>query len=402
MNELSLFTGAGGGILASILLGWNTIGYVEYDEYCKQIIRQRIRDGIYDDAPVFGDIREFDGRRFAGCVDVITSGFPCQPFSVAGKRAGADDERNMWPETLRIIGEVRPRYAFLENVLGLISSVYFGTILCDLAALGYDAEWCVLGADDIGAPHRRKRLWILAHTLGNGSRPRGAECEGQQGRLTPIGSSDVADTTGMRGTEIERGEPDGILQDDVANSSSERLEGRGDRSARIETEGVRLLPTRSDKRNRVTWWDTDPADVDDSEVSERGAVRQDDTGRRTPEAGRSGGGEAEVADTTPTGQLREAQPQDDGTDNAGRGRCDANHQDKNEREAGPTQPRLGLLANELADRPDIPRPDVTRYIPRVATGVRDRVNRLKAIGNGQVPLTAVAAWHMLINNIDRK
>lgn len=167
MNELSLFSGAGGGLLGSKLLGWRTVGYVEFEDYCQRVIAQRIEDGLLDEAPIFSDVLAFVSEGYAegyqGLVDVVTAGFPCTPFSVAGKRAGADDPRNMWPATIAVIRQVRPRFAFLENVPGLISSGYFDTILGDLAEAGYDAEWCVLGADDVGAPHRRKRLWILAH-----------------------------------------------------------------------------------------------------------------------------------------------------------------------------------------------------------------------------------------------
>lgn len=170
MNELSLFSGAGGGLLATKhLLGWNTIGYVEIDDYCQKVLIQRIKDGYLDPAPIFGDIKQFISEGYAegyrGVVDVITAGFPCQPFSVAGKQAGADDPRNMWPATIEAIRIVRPRYCFLENVPGLLAAShgYFGTILQGLAEAGYHARWTVLGADDVGAPHRRKRLWVLAY-----------------------------------------------------------------------------------------------------------------------------------------------------------------------------------------------------------------------------------------------
>ena len=168
MKELSLFSGAGGGLLGSLLLGWETVGYVEFNDYCQRVIRARIDDGILHNAPIFGDIRTFLSEGYAaaytGLVDVVSGGFPCQPFSVAGKRAGADDPRNMWPATLGVIRTVRPRYCFLENVPGLINSGYFDTILGDLAESGYDARWRVLSAAELGAPHRRDRLWIVAHT----------------------------------------------------------------------------------------------------------------------------------------------------------------------------------------------------------------------------------------------
>ena len=163
MRELSLFTGAGGGLLGTKLLGWTTIGYVEWDGYCQRVLEQRIKDGILDDAPIFGDIREFNqtyAREYQGMVDVITAGFPCQPFSVAGKRQGEMDERNMWPDTVATIRTVRPRFVYLENVPGLLNSRYFPRILADLHEGGYGVRWKVVSAGEVGAAHRRERLWI--------------------------------------------------------------------------------------------------------------------------------------------------------------------------------------------------------------------------------------------------
>jgi DNA (cytosine-5)-methyltransferase 1 len=173
VRELSLFSGAGGGLLGSLLLGWQPIGYVEFNDYCQRVIAQRIADGILPNAPIFGDIRSFVSEGYAaaytGLVDVISGGFPCQPFSVAGKRAGADDPRNMWPATAECVRIVRPRYCFFENVPGLLNSGYFGRIVADLAACGYGVLWRVLSAAELGAPHQRKRLWIVAHTEGGKS-----------------------------------------------------------------------------------------------------------------------------------------------------------------------------------------------------------------------------------------
>jgi len=167
MDELSLFTGGGGGLLGSILLGWRTIGYVEADEYCQRLIRRRIDDGILPEAPIFGDIRAFIREGYAeayqGMVDVLTAGFPCQPFSVAGRRRGERDDRNLWPETIECIRLVRPEWCLLENVPGLVYSGYLLRILGDLAESGYDASWKVVSAAEVGAPHRRDRLWVVAH-----------------------------------------------------------------------------------------------------------------------------------------------------------------------------------------------------------------------------------------------
>ena len=180
-NHLSLFSGIGGGDIAIKYLigGYRTVGYVEFEKYPQDVLCQRIEDGLFDEAEIFGDIRAFN-REYASAytdmVDLITAGFPCQPFSVAGKQQGEDDSRNMWPATIETIRIVRPRLALLENVPGLLSSKsgldeitgrpisYCTTIFRDLAEAGYNARWTVLGADDVGARHRRKRLWILAYS----------------------------------------------------------------------------------------------------------------------------------------------------------------------------------------------------------------------------------------------
>jgi DNA (cytosine-5)-methyltransferase 1 len=205
MRELSLFTGAGGGLLASHLLGWVPVGYVEWDDYCQRVIAARIRDGMLPAAPIFTDVRKFvesgAAREYRGFTDVVSGGFPCQPFSVAGKRAGADDERNMWPATIECIRVVRPRYCFLENVPGLLNSGYFGTILSDLAESGYDVRWRVLSAAEVGAPHKRDRLWIVAHTksarlaqrrhrfTSNSAQNKGAEQPGRDRLARCVGAS---------------------------------------------------------------------------------------------------------------------------------------------------------------------------------------------------------------------
>lgn len=172
MNELSLFSGVGGGLLATThFLGWETVGYVEWNDYCQRVLRARICDGYLHSAPIFGDVRAFIGEGYAasytGLVDVLTAGFPCQPFSTAGRRLGESDARNMWPETAECIRIIQPRFCLLENVPGLLSSGYFGTVLGDLATCGYDALWCVLSASAFGAPHKRSRLFVFAYTSGD-------------------------------------------------------------------------------------------------------------------------------------------------------------------------------------------------------------------------------------------
>lgn len=270
LRELALFAGAGGGLLATThFLGWRTVCAVEADPYRREVLLRRQRDRVLDLFPIWDDVRTFDGRPFRGRVDVVTAGFPCQPFSTAGRRRAAADQRNLWPETIRVVREVRPRFVFLENVPGLLSArqavrllvvepvrqpslydagggepgaglvlrrfvparfpSYFGDVLRDLAEAGYDAEWTVLGARDVGAPHRRDRLWILAHA----DRPGELESdrpEREGGGRPGDGGASVADAGAPR------------RQDDQGCQEIAKIEGDGPACC-------------------CRWWDRDPADA---------------------------------------------------------------------------------------------------------------------------------------------
>lgn len=284
MNELSLFSGAGGGLLGTKLLGWSHVGYVENEKYCQQVIAQRIEDGCLDAAPIFGDIDEFvesgAAKKYQGFVDVLTAGFPCQPFSKAGKQKGGKDPRNKWPATIQCIRDVGPRYALLENVPALLNSGYFPEVLGSLAEAGYDARWTVLGASDVGAPHRRKRLWILAYP--NSKR---LEEHGHGKSANAFSASEVADS---------------------------------DRGACSEGQSRRASEKLSQESPRL-----------------RGGSDQGQAGKVV-----------------------------------GSGSQDSGHQ------GWTTEPSVG----------------------RVANGVASRVDRLKALGNGQVPAVAAAAWEILNEN----
>lgn len=163
MNELALFAGGGGGLLGTKTLGFRPVCYVEWNRYAADILQARIKDGCLEAAPIWDDVRTFDGRAWAGKVDIVTGGFPCQPFSNAGKGLGESDPRNMWPATIRIIRMVRPRWLLLENVPGLISKPYWRTILGELSEAGFSAEWGCLSAAAVGAPHIRERVWIVGY-----------------------------------------------------------------------------------------------------------------------------------------------------------------------------------------------------------------------------------------------
>jgi len=332
MNELSLFSGAGGGLLGTKLLGWRSVGYVEFNTYCQQILAQRIKDGFLDEAPIFGDIDDFiesgAAKKYKGYVDVVTAGFPCQPFSVAGKKKGQDDERNKWPQTIQCIRDVGCRIALLENVPGLLNSGYFDEILTSLAEAGFDARWTVLGADDVGAPHRRKRLWILAHSKYDGS---------SQTKIT--GTSDE----------------------------------RGDDNTRISLEGKQV--SQSGNRswsNDVAYTISDPKGAAHGDAERVGGCEGKDIGKGRPLGSDFGDSGEDVADSKSEGLQ-------------GRNVSST----LSNQEPGSSNPRTE--SGDGRNKPWPTEPDVGR----VAHGVAHRVDRLKALGNGQVPRVAATAWRIL-------
>lgn len=185
MKELSLFTGMGGGIYGSLILGWQTVAYVERDEYCQKVIKQRITDGWFDPGEIYGDIEDFnknDAHKYTGQIDILTGGFPCQPFSVAGKRKGTSDVRYLFNEIIKTIKIVQPRQMLFENVPGLLDSPAIIEIHQSLDKAGYQLKApLVLGSYDCGNIHRRKRVWIYAsNSTSNGKRrkanPRESAC----------------------------------------------------------------------------------------------------------------------------------------------------------------------------------------------------------------------------------
>ena len=307
LRELALFAGAGGGILGGVLLGWRTVCAVEINAYCARRLMQRQNEGHLPPFPIWDDVCSFDGRPWRGVVDVVSGGFPCQDISVAGKGAGISGERSgLWGQMARIIREVQPRYAFVENSPALTVRG-LGTVLGDLAEMGFDARWGVLGAIHVGAPHRRERIWIMADACGGRCCVQERRKEKQQGRA-----------------EIECGSKD------VSNANSERIrqlpgwvcgEGRSAEQAEPANDGAQGIVAHSKLHGR-------------NETKKQGSVKS----------------------CVEEGWMLESKGQ------APRGY-----------EWWATEPDVG----------------------RVANGVAHRVDRLRAIGNGQVPAVVAGAWETL-------
>lgn len=256
MRELSLFTGIGGGVLGSLLLGHTIVGAVEIDKYCCSVLEQRQKDGVFDYFPIFQtDIRDFIRHGYAdlykGNCDLVSGGFPCQPFSHAGKRKAAADNRNMWPETIEVVRRVAPEFCFFENVPGLLTSGYFGQVLSDLAESGYGVRWRILSAAELGAPHKRDRLWIVAHT--DRSRREGDEADGrgvdEAGGIQEIDRQGSHRSGRIVGTDLAGRSGDSTDDLEMADADSRRRQQRD--------QGIGAVPEPQSGGAPVRgWWET--------------------------------------------------------------------------------------------------------------------------------------------------
>lgn len=161
MKVLDLFSGIGGFSLAAEQLGWETIAFVEKDTECHKVLNKH-----FPTVPIFDDVTTFDGRELTHTIDIICGGFPCQDISAAGKRVGITGKRSgLWSELHRLIREIRPKYAVVENVSALLGRG-MDVVLGDLSEIGYDAEWRVFSACELGFPHPRERVFIVAYPNG--------------------------------------------------------------------------------------------------------------------------------------------------------------------------------------------------------------------------------------------
>lgn len=270
LNCIHLCSGYGGFELGFKLAGINarTVAHVERDTYAAATLVARMGEKALDQAPIWDDLTTFDSPAWRGKVDCITAGFPCQPFSAAGKQLGTDDHRWIWPAIKRIILDVEPSFVFLENVPQLVRGG-LAFVLSDLAELGFDAEWGLYSAAEVGAPHKRDRFWLLAHSTSNQPRQLGNTTSSEPiqkhrpivwGDTAPDGmrqqqQPDVGDTSSSRRSEVAgstyrheaatlRAQADSCSEftdsasETVADSASGgRTEDRGDVSGNSETAG---------------------------------------------------------------------------------------------------------------------------------------------------------------------
>jgi DNA (cytosine-5)-methyltransferase 1 len=218
MRHLDLFSGIGGFALACRMVGGiETVGFCECDKYCQRVLAKH-----WPDVPICNDIHEMKGNEY-GTIDIITGGYPCQPFSLAGKRKGEDDDRHLWPEVRRITEQARPRWLVCENVIGHVT-MGLDQVLDDLASLGYTcAPPVVLPACAVGKWHRRDRVWIVA----NDSRQHLQESQMVDSETLISESGRVADEVWFRVAEWEADQPSMVGMAHGVSNWVDRARGTG-------------------------------------------------------------------------------------------------------------------------------------------------------------------------------
>ncbi|MGE3478294.1 MAG: DNA cytosine methyltransferase [Dongiaceae bacterium] len=357
---LSLCAGAGGldlGLHIAIP-GYRTVGYVERESYAAATLVARMEDAALDCAPVWDDVATFDGRPWRGLVDIIHGGYPCQPFSIAGRKLGDKDPRHLWPYIARIVREVEPRLCFFENVGGHLR-LGFEQVHDDLRSMGFRVKAGLFTAEEVGAPHRRERLFILAYRDGDGCEchPRAAT-----GKDDPQGRAQCSANT-------------------VAGGNGDAAEG-------------------------LSLYETGFGAVKDGTPLSRGeSALADATGTGTrqqrpdPRSGAEASGDPAMGNTARLQRRKIERPQPHG-DHASMGDAhgtglegrDADQQQSPDPQQpfppGPTD-RCGWEKFLRA------RPDLEPAVRGGADGLAFRVDRLRLCGNGVVPLVAAYAFRTL-------
>jgi site-specific DNA-cytosine methylase len=367
----SVFSGIGGLELGLERAGFQVKWQVEYEDYCNKILAKH-----WPGVKRYGDIYNVRGSELEK-VDCICGGFPCQPFSTAGKRKGTADSRWLWPEFYRIICEVRPRWVIVENVPGLLSidsGRVFAGILRDIAATGYDAEWRIVSAKDVGARHLRKRLFVIGYVR---------DTEGA-GKLTENGQTNQGSNSNAK-----RVCQDGYVANTDDTEAARRRENSGESIPKPEairfSDGsifnngiLEALRIRNTGPGGI--WHSDPADIPDTDQGRRSSgLRQEGiTGPCAEAPGPEFGG------NNPEPNLSDCPGNLQGHGNDGnaaplgyRTESGASGSAIQTGEWGAIKSGLGRVASRFSEWLD--------YTPRVGLKIPDRVNRLKCLGNAVVP-----------------
>jgi DNA (cytosine-5)-methyltransferase 1 len=261
LNGLALCSGYGGLELGleRFFPGFKTVCHVESEAFAVSHLIKKMEEGWLHQAPVWDDLRTFEGDRWRGKVDIITGGFPCQPFSVAGNQLGDKDERHLWPFIVEIIRSVRPRFLFFENVPGVVKWILHD-ILLDLASLGYNASWCIVRAADVGAPHSRARWFLWAESCDS-------YCDGFENDSTTERSHRVDNKRGKnlegfgRELEINGGNSSEKSTEYLSNTDSQGIQRQRSEYEKYNREGEsERFFNSGDKWDGGfgSWWEVEP------------------------------------------------------------------------------------------------------------------------------------------------
>ena len=377
IKVLSLFAGIGGIDLGLESTGrFETVQFVEYERFCQHILRRH-----WPDVPIWGDVKTFDPDS-CGDIDLICGGYPCQPFSVAGKQKGAEDDRHLWPRMFEIIKHKRPTWVLCENVSGHVN-LGLDQVLFDLESEGYSWQTIVLGAVAVDAPHRRQRLFIVANTNNTGDR-------------TSQRRTDQNRQTHDEGQEEQPQFKSGGHSSDVANTDNKGLRTRiGGANAYNEEDGRarkdnRGRSTRNAERNNITTSKNENLDVPNTNVEglEGQRIDKEISGKKTSRKFDEHSSEGDVSDTISergcSGQTGNQDAEDVGEQPRG-----TEHGERS------IERRLGGMVDGVPtwmDEPDI---------PRVTTNQVGRTQRLKALGNAVVPQVVAQIARAIIIEQDR-
>jgi|TARA_R110000823_G_C15867131_1_gene493790 DNA (cytosine-5)-methyltransferase 1 len=377
IKVLSLFAGIGGIDLGLESTGrFETVQFVEYERFCQHILRRH-----WPDVPIWGDVKTFDPDS-CGDIDLICGGYPCQPFSVAGKQKGAEDDRHLWPRMFEIIKHKRPTWVLCENVSGHVN-LGLDQVLFDLESEGYSWQTIVLGAVAVDAPHRRQRLFIVANTNNTGDR-------------TSQRRTDQNRQTHDEGQEEQPQFKSGGHSTDVANTDNKGLRTRiGGANAYNEEDGRarkdnRGRSTRNAERNNITTSKNENLDVPNTNVEglEGQRIDKEISGKKTSRKFDEHSSEGDVSDTISergcSGQTGNQDAEDVGEQPRG-----TEHGERS------IERRLGGMVDGVPtwmDEPDI---------SRVTTHQVGRTQRLKALGNAVVPQVVAQIARAIIIEQDR-
>lgn len=361
MNGLALCAGYGGLELGieRVFPESRTVCYVEGEAFAVQHLVKKMEEGRLDYAPIWSNVKTFDGIPWRGKVDLLSGGFPCQPYSSAGKQMGEEDPRDLWPDFVRIIGEVRPGFLFLENVPNVVN-MRLSQIVLDLDKLGYHASWCVVSASQVGAPHRRRRWFLFAvrHTNSNTQCSRRFEDK----QSPPEGEFDFE---GVRGNMA-----------DTNNQGMGPCSSRPNGGSNQEGGERNYNHSRSGK-NAKSQGLNEPSNMEEN-VS------------NTFKNGCSKIGELQAREQKPGGKISSVISQGELSNAGGKGLEGTISQKERGRSAGYSrgmEEKWGGRFNEWWK--------VEPSMGRLADGASDWVDKLRLLGNGVVPQQAAYAFQIL-------